>query len=101
MAVSSPSAFCTLFFLFMAFSGSSARHTCTASELAHDNLVKLATANNELALNLHKSLSTGSQENVFFSPLSISTAFAMLFYGARGDTAEVSLHHFNPAYVVY
>ncbi|KAF8773442.1 Serpin B8 like protein [Argiope bruennichi] len=60
----------------------------TAEDVAEENLQKLALANNELAFNLHRRLSSGSSKNVFFSPLSISTAFGMLFYGTRGKTAE-------------
>jgi len=67
---------------------SSAERGCTLAEMAQENLRKLAVANNELALQLHKRLSAGSSENVFFSPLSLSTAFGMLFYGAKGDTAK-------------
>ncbi|GIY88727.1 leukocyte elastase inhibitor [Caerostris darwini] len=56
--------------------------------MARENLQKLALANNELAFNLHRKLAASSSENIFTSPLSISSAFGMLFYGARGDTAE-------------
>ncbi|XP_055950653.1 intracellular coagulation inhibitor 2-like [Argiope bruennichi] len=66
----------------------SAGTSCTQQEMAKENLQKLALANNELAFNLHRKLASGSSENVFFSPFSISTAFAMLFYGASGDTAQ-------------
>ncbi|XP_035212613.1 serpin B3-like isoform X1 [Stegodyphus dumicola] len=57
-------------------------------QAAEDHLKKLATASNNLALNLHQKLSSGSSSNVFFSPFSISTAFGMLYYGARGETAQ-------------
>ncbi|GFR30187.1 serpin B8 [Trichonephila clavata] len=66
---------------------SSAGTSCTQTEMAQENLQKLALASNELAFNLLRKLNTESQ-NVFFSPFSISTAFGMLFYGSRGDTAE-------------
>ncbi|GIY88726.1 uncharacterized serpin-like protein TK1782 [Caerostris darwini] len=57
--------------------------------MARENVQKLALANNELAFNLHRKLAaSSSSDNVFFSPLSISSAMGMLFYGARGDTAE-------------
>ncbi|CAL1292432.1 unnamed protein product [Larinioides sclopetarius] len=57
-------------------------------ELARQNLRKLALANNEMAFNLHRNLVSKSSMNVFFSPLSISIALGMLFYGTRGDTAK-------------
>lgn len=43
-------------------------------------------ANNEMALNLYRLLQA-DQENVFFSPVSISLALAMALTGAGGDTA--------------
>ncbi|CAL1297711.1 unnamed protein product [Larinioides sclopetarius] len=52
------------------------------------NIRKLTFANNDLAFNLYRKFVSGSSENVFFSPLSISTVFGMLFYGTRGNTAE-------------
>ncbi|KFM58296.1 putative serpin-like protein, partial [Stegodyphus mimosarum] len=57
-------------------------------QAAEDHLKKLAIASNNLALNLHRKLSSGSSSNVFFSPFSISTAFGMLYCGARGETAQ-------------
>ncbi|GFW64676.1 serpin B8 [Trichonephila clavipes] len=66
---------------------SSAGTSCTPTEMAQENLQKLALASNELAFNLLRKLNTESK-NIFYSPFSISTAFGMLFYGSRGDTAE-------------
>ncbi|CAG0904036.1 unnamed protein product, partial [Cyprideis torosa] len=42
------------------------------------------------ALDMYKSLATalGDGENVFFSPISISTCFGMLYAGAEGTTSE-------------
>ncbi|GBN03809.1 hypothetical protein AVEN_203394-1 [Araneus ventricosus] len=67
----------------------SAGRIFSPEDMAKENLRKLALANNELAFNLHRRLASNSSKNVFFSPLSISTAFSMLLYGARGETAEV------------
>ncbi|GIY05740.1 uncharacterized serpin-like protein TK1782 [Caerostris extrusa] len=67
----------------------SAEEDCAPDAMARENVQKLALANNELAFNLHRKLAaSSSSDNVFFSPLSISSAMGMLFYGARGDTAE-------------
>nr|AII97888.1 BLTX522 [Nephila pilipes] len=66
---------------------SSAGTSCSPTEMDEENLQKLGLANNELGFNLLRKLNTGSQ-NIFFSPFSISTAFGMLFYGTRGETAE-------------
>ncbi|GFT68986.1 hypothetical protein NPIL_110761, partial [Nephila pilipes] len=55
-------------------------------EKEQGHIQKLATANNEFAFNLLRKLD--SSQNVFFSPFSVSTVFGMLFYGARGGTAE-------------
>lgn len=48
----------------------------------------LQEANGTFALNLLKLLGEDSSKNVFFSPLSISSALAMVFMGAKGSTAS-------------
>lgn len=47
----------------------------------------LVEGNNEFALNLYGRLRE-SEGNIFFSPYSVSTAMAMTYLGARGDTAK-------------
>ncbi|XP_036100990.1 serpin B8-like [Molossus molossus] len=48
----------------------------------------LEGANGAFAINLFKMLGEeDSSQNVFFSPLSMSSALAMVFMGAKGDTA--------------
>lgn len=44
--------------------------------------------NNQFALDLYARLRTGQADNLFFSPGSLSTALAMTYAGARGQTAE-------------
>ncbi len=65
---------------------------CTTEELAKENFKKLAIANNDLALHIHSVLAPASKENMFFSPLSLSTAFGMLYYGTKGKTAQVCIN---------
>ncbi|XP_055964491.1 serpin B6-like [Sorex fumeus] len=48
----------------------------------------LAEVNGAFALDLLKKLCEDSPRNVFFSPMSISSALAMVFMGAKGSTAE-------------
>ena len=48
----------------------------------------IAKGNTELALDLYRQLGSGENENLAFSPLSISSALAMVYAGARGQTAE-------------
>ncbi|KAJ8276870.1 hypothetical protein GJAV_G00068840 [Gymnothorax javanicus] len=49
----------------------------------------LADANTAFTLDLYRTLgSTNAGGNIFFSPLSISSALAMVFLGARGNTAD-------------
>ncbi len=49
----------------------------------------VAEANNKFAIDLYKKYSTEFEnQNVFFSPYSISSAFAMVYEGARGRTAK-------------
>ncbi|CAN0405005.1 unnamed protein product [Rangifer tarandus platyrhynchus] len=47
----------------------------------------LSEANGTFALTLLKKLGEDNSRNVFFSPLSISSALAMVLMGARGNTA--------------
>ena len=57
-----------------------------AESLPPDTL-DLATRNTAFALNLYGELKS-SGDNLFFSPYSISTALAMTYGGARGETAS-------------
>ena len=53
-----------------------------------EKLVQLSSANTGFALDLYQTLQDERRgKNLFFSPLSISTALAMTQLGARGDTA--------------
>uniref|UniRef100_A0A8C4TN08 Leukocyte elastase inhibitor A-like n=1 Tax=Erpetoichthys calabaricus TaxID=27687 RepID=A0A8C4TN08_ERPCA len=47
----------------------------------------LSEANSQFFLDLFKNLSEANRGDVFFSPFSISPALAMVYLGARGDTA--------------
>lgn len=55
------------------------------------NIIEAKTvteANNQFALNFYSQAAQNSNENLFFSPTSIATAFVIAYEGARGDTAE-------------
>jgi serpin B len=45
------------------------------------------TGNNQFAFNLYNQLKDDSR-NIFFSPFSLNNAFAMVYEGAKGDTAQ-------------
>ncbi len=49
---------------------------------------KLVEDNNQFAFNLYRQLAADEPGNLFFSPYSISTAFAMTYAGARNETAR-------------
>lgn len=51
-----------------------------------EGVEKIVYANNQFAFDLYNEVN--SDENVFFSPYSITTALAMTYEGARGTTAE-------------
>jgi serpin B len=57
----------------------------------------IVQANNQFALDLFHQISAPSTKNIFFSPYSISTALAMTWAGARGNTAAeiAKAFHFN------
>lgn len=54
---------------------------------AQNDNQKAAESINSFALDLYEKLSSGN-ENIFFSPYSITTALAMTYLGARGRTAD-------------
>ena len=54
----------------------------TASQVA-----ALVSGNSTFAFNLYQQLTQGNSGNIFYSPYSISTALAMTYAGANGDTA--------------
>ncbi len=56
-------------------------------EFSPDEANLLASATNQFAFELYLNLKDG-EGNVFFSPFSLSTAMAMTYEGARGQTAE-------------
>jgi serpin B len=51
-------------------------------------LSSLVSGNNAFAFNLYQQLIKNNTGNVFYSPYSISTALAMTYAGAAGDTAK-------------
>ena len=62
---------------------------CGSPSDIESNTNHLAKANNNFALHLYQTLAMDpDMDNIFFSPISISTALAMIFLGARGNTAN-------------
>ena len=67
--------------------------------LPGDDLARLVAGNTEFACELYRQVRQGD-ENLFFSPYSISLALAMTYAGAEGQTAEQmasALHFYLPA----
>jgi serpin B len=56
------------------------------SQATAEGVKQVVDANNQFAFDMYKELDNG--KNVFFSPYSISTALAMTYEGAKGQTAE-------------
>jgi len=55
--------------------------------VTHEQLVELTAANSAFALDLYRELASASDDNILLGPHSISTALAMIYAGARGQTA--------------
>uniref|UniRef100_A0A8C4ZJ93 Serpin peptidase inhibitor, clade B (ovalbumin), member 1 n=1 Tax=Gadus morhua TaxID=8049 RepID=A0A8C4ZJ93_GADMO len=56
---------------------------------SHCSMTNLGSSNSIFALDIFRTLSQASPKgNVFLSPLSISSALAMVYLGAKGDTAS-------------
>ena len=68
--------------------GSSLKYTLIEILEPANNNVSLIDANNQFAFDFYSHVSQESDENIFFSPWSISTAFAIAFEGAKGHTAD-------------
>ncbi|KTG32132.1 hypothetical protein cypCar_00016347 [Cyprinus carpio] len=67
-------------------SGMSPNNDLVVSEL--EKMERLSAANTQFSLNLFKKISGGNASgNVFYSPISISSALAMVSLGAKGNTA--------------
>jgi len=57
-----------------------------------DKPITISVASNEFGLKLLKDIAKDQDENIFISPLSISTAFGMLYAGADGISAQELRH---------
>jgi serpin B len=67
------------------------------NNLYSENFNSFIKGNNQFAIDLYKQMSR-SNENIFFSPISISNAFAMLYAGTDGKTKKEikQVFHFTP-----
>ena len=59
----------------------------TSPDTTASQLAALVSGNSTFAFNLYQQLTKGNNGNIFYSPYSISTALAMTYAGANGDTA--------------
>ncbi len=60
----------------------------TSEPITQLNENSVIDANNQFALDFYSQVSKDNNENIFFSPWSISTAFAIAFEGAKEKTTE-------------
>jgi serpin B len=58
-----------------------------AARAISPDLAAVVAGNNRFAFDLYDSVGAGAGDNVFFSPMSVSTALAMTYAGALGQTA--------------
>jgi serpin B len=59
-----------------------------AQEIPAEDIAAVVAGNNQFAIDLYRQLSAQTEDDIFFSPLSVSTAMAMAYGGARGQTAD-------------
>ncbi len=66
------------------------------TEATSESVQSVVDANNQFTFDLYTELGATDSGNVFYSPYSISTALAMVYEGARGQTADEirSVFHF-------
>lgn len=57
-------------------------------DIAVNDANNIVDASNQFAIDFYSQVTADKEENVFFSPWSISTAFAIAYEGARGNTAD-------------
>jgi len=63
---------------------------CTQVTSAQDtpDFAPLVEGNNAFAFDLYQQIAAGSEDNILYSPYSISLALAMTYAGARGETEQ-------------
>ena len=61
---------------------------CSSTRAASpEDIAAVVSGNNQFAIDLYRQLADSSADNLFLSPYSVSTALAMTYAGARGNTA--------------
>ena len=85
----------TLLFVFPYNPGQPPKADDTGS--TQQGIQEVVNAHNQFAFDLYSELNKAEEGNIFYSPYSISTAIAMTYEGARGQTAEEikSVFHFS------
>ena len=72
--------------LLIAVTAVTAQHNATNTDPV--NISQVVSGNNRFGVDLFDRLAQQDAENLIVSPFSISTAFAMAYAGARGETAS-------------
>jgi len=60
----------------------------TGHQESYQGPTDIPSANNNFAMNFYSQISKNTSESIFFSPISIFTAFAVTYEGAQGETAS-------------
>ena len=79
---------CLLLCNLIVISSTFAFNMADSNQLSNDTAALLSKSNLQFTFKLHKELSEGNNNNIFFSPFSITTALAMTYLGAKEETAE-------------
>lgn len=67
----------------------------TSPEVSQEQLQELVRGNNVFAFDLYRRVTEGSNDNLIYSPYSISLAFSMVYAGAAGETQAQMMEALN------
>lgn len=75
-------------FLALTITGCTTVMSANQQGATTEGVMSVVESNNEFAIDFYHKIRSGDEGNLFFSPYSLSTALAMTYEGARGETRD-------------